>query len=197
MAMPSTRPPPQGAFQFLGVNLRRAREHLEDQELARAINADLHTMPGNIVLRLGRQRHDGPYLGVNGQALEIRRLAKINGQRYRVGGHQVFRGPTAITAGLRNEPPRLNETTMLAFRPLGDDQTYAFIADLGEFGKDNGRTYSPWGISAPAAAPILSAGAAGSPNGTYRVLYTYVRLSATGGLAHESNPSPESAAVSL
>src|SRR5262245_10901810 len=121
MALATNRPPPQGAFQFLGVNLRRSREHLEDQELARAINADLHTMPGNIVLRLGRQRHDGPYTSQYNQILPIRRLAKINGERYRVSGTQVFRSSVSITSSLNPDPRQIHGTTMLAFRPLGDD----------------------------------------------------------------------------
>ena len=72
---------------FKGVNLRKDRLSLADDEVARAINADFHGQLGAIVLRKGRSKQFTSAL-----AATIRRLAKINGCRYQVAAGVLYRG---------------------------------------------------------------------------------------------------------
>lgn len=167
---------------FLGVNLRQDRMDLADEELARAINVDLHTFPGVIVLRLGRTQQFSTAL----TEVIIRRLAKINGRRYRVAETSVYRDQTKILAGLSSNLI----TTIIPFRPLNDDTEWAFIADDALMRKDDGTDTRIWGIAAPTTAPILAIGPAGGlGTGNYSVRYTFVRKTKAGKVAHESNPS--------
>src|SRR3990172_7321525 len=84
--------PQQGLVQqqiksFLGVNLRKDRVDLADEELAKSVNADLHTSPGTIVLRKGRTKQFSTALS----DLVIRRLGKVNAKRYQVAGTTFYR----------------------------------------------------------------------------------------------------------
>ena len=174
---------------FLGVNLRRERLDLEDEELAKAINADLHLQPGSIVLRRGRSQQNTTPLADQ----SIRRLAKINSIRYRIAGQSAYRESERI---LTDELSPNLFTTLQAFRPLNDSTTWAFIADDAIMRKDNGTTVAQWGIEAPTVTPTVTSGP-GTLNGDYSTVYTYVRKTDDGKIAHESNASPASATLSL
>ena len=80
---------------FLGVNLRKDRVTLADEELAKAINADLHERPGTLLLRRGRRKQFGTAL----TDLAIRRLALVNGVRYQIAGQSIYRDTAAILSG--------------------------------------------------------------------------------------------------
>src|SRR3990167_11131206 len=112
----------QHSSRFLGVNLRQDRVSLADEELAKAINADLHSQPGTIVLRLGRTAQNTSAL----TDLVIRRIAKINSHRYRVAGQSVYCGTTRILNGVLSSNLI---TTMMPFRPFADTTIWNFIAD--------------------------------------------------------------------
>src|SRR3990172_6833609 len=173
---------------FQGVNLRKDRVDLQDYKLAKAINADLHTSPGTIVLRKGRTKQFSTALS----DLVIRRLGKINAKRYQVAGTAVYRDQTSILTGLSSNLI----TTLLSFRPLNDTTLWGFIADDGLMRKDDGTNTRIWGIVAPTATPGVSAvGSGGSLSvGDYLIKFTYVRKDGS-SVAHESNPSPASVAV--
>jgi hypothetical protein len=173
---------------FLGVNLRKERVSLADQELATAINADLHSQPGVVVLRLGRTKQFAAALA----DLTIRRLARINSVRYQVAANAVYRNQSQILTGLSTNA----FTTLMPFRPLNDTVIWACIADDAIMRKDDGTTTRIWGIAAPSATPAVAAGGAGNLTGSYKVKVTYVRKVGS-SVAHESNPSPASAAQSL
>lgn len=180
---------PQQSAGFLGVNLRQERVSLADGDVAKAINADLHSQPGTLVKRLGRTRQFSTAL----TDLLIRRLAKVNnGRRYQVAGRTLYRDQVAILTGLSGNMV----TTLQTFRPLNDTTLWMYIADDAVMRKDNGTTAQAWGIIAPTATPVIVAGVAGSLTGDYRVRYTYIRKVGT-ALVSESNPSPVSAAVTL
>lgn len=166
---------------FLGVNLRTERLDLADEELAKAINADLHTQPGSIVLRLGRTKQFSSALSDT----VIRRLAKINSKRYQVAGTAVYRDQVSILTGLSGNL----FTTIIPFRPLNETTIWAFIADDALMRKDNGTTVRIWGIAAPSAAVKQALGAAPGLTGNYSVRYTFVRKTSDGKIAHEGNPS--------
>ena len=172
---------------FLGVNLRRNRLNLEDYELAKAINADLHNVLGTISLRLGRTKLFTTALA----DLKLRRLSRINGFRYQVAGRTLYRNNTSILTTLSG----FLSTTLAAYRPLADATIWALIADGSAMYKDDGTNIRNWGIVAPTATPAVAIGAAGSLSGVYMVKFTYVRKSGT-TIACESNPSPSSAASS-
>ena len=175
---------------FLGVNLRRDRMNLEDLELAKAINADLHTQPGTIVLRLDRTKQFSTALA----DLVIRRLARINGKRYQVAGQSVYRDQTKIIDGLLSANLF---TTMIPVRPLNDTTLWVFIADDAVMRMHNASTVTrAWGLTAPANAPTTQVGIISGPTGTYTAVTTEIRFDGT-KVAHESNPSPTPSSVTL
>jgi hypothetical protein len=178
----------QPSGRFLGVNLRQDRVSLADEELAKAINADLHSQPGTIVLRLGRTAQNSSAL----TDLVIRRIAKINTHRYRVAGQSAYCGETRILNGLLSANLI---TTMLPFRPFADTTIWNFIADDSVMRKANCTTVGTWGLSAP-SQPTTAIGIQGSLTGDYVVQYTFVRL-AGAAVAAEGNPSDITAAVTL
>lgn len=114
---------------FLGVNLRNERMDLADEELAKAINADLHSQLGTVVLRLGRTKQFTTAL----TNLAIRRLAKINSRRYQIASLEMYRDQVSILAGLSANLM----TTLLPFRPLNDSTLWTFIADDALMRKSN------------------------------------------------------------
>lgn len=174
---------------FLGVNLRKDRMNLADEELAKAINADLHSKIGSIVLRLGRTKQFTTALS----STAIRRLAKINGYRYQVAGTTLFRDQTSILTGLSSNLI----TTLLPYRPLNDATTWAFIADDALMRKDNGSVTRKWGLATTSIPDItVSIGCGTALTGTYSVKITEARYSGTSN-AHESNPSSASSDISL
>lgn len=168
---------------FLGVNLRQDRVSMADEELAKAINADLHSQPGVIVLRLGRTAQNTSALSDD----VIRRIAKINGNRYRVAGRSLYCGDTRIINGLLSSNLI---TTLTPFRPLNDTTTWAFVADDAAMYKTNCTTVGDWGSDAP-TDPTISEGATTQFVlflGVFTIQYTKVRL-VSGAVAYESNPS--------
>jgi len=172
---------------FLGVNLRQDRLRLSDGDVARAINADLHTQPGTLILRLGRTRQFSTALA----DMAVRRLARYyGGSRYRVAGRSLYRDQTAIYGGLSGELV----TTMAPMRPLNDSTVFMFIADTSRMQKDSGTALSDWGVDPPSTAPTVATGASTGLTGAYSFRYTYVRI-VGGTLVYESNPSPVSDTV--
>ena len=186
MAKPGLMGQPTG--RFLGVNLREDRVSLADEDLAKAINADLHTQPGAIVLRMGRTKQDASAL----TDLVIRRLARINEHRYRVAGQSVYCGTTRIINGLLSANLI---TTLMPFRPFGDTTIWAFIADDAVMRKANCTTVAVWGLPAP-SQPTTAIGIQGSLSGAYVAQYTFVRLAGTAVTA-EGNPSTVTTAITL
>lgn len=187
-------PAPQKTLQpdtlrgFLGVNLRRDRTSLADQELARAINADLHQRPGVAIVRRGRQTLTDAAISPS----EIRYIAKHNGRRYLVAGNTLFRNQVALTDTLS----AFSIATLLPFRPLNDSATWSFVADNSTMLKDDGTVLRNWGIAPPFVAADTAPGVAGSLSGSYNAVYTYARVSGS-SIAHESNPSPSGNSQSL
>lgn len=173
---------------FLGVNLRQDRLSLADQELAKAINADLHSQPGTIILRLGRTKQNSSAL----TDTTIRRLARINSNRYRVAGQSVYCGTTRIFNGVLSSNLI---TTIEPVRPLNDSTIWAFIADDSVMKKANCTTVGVWGIPAP-TAPDTKVGVGGSLTGDYTVRITYVRFSGT-SVAAEGNGSTATDTLSV
>jgi len=174
---------------FLGVNLRKDRTSLEDSEMARAINGDFHAQTGTVVLRLPRTKLFSTAL----TDLVIRRLARVNGARYQVAGQSLYRDQVKIIDGLLS--PTLI-TTITPFRPLLDTTIWAFIADDAVMRKASTTLVRNWGIVAPTEAPPVTATLGGTLSGAYHAVFTYIRFDGT-KVAHESNPSPPSATVSL
>lgn len=177
---------PERIADFQGVNLRRDRLSLRDQDLARAINADLHSQVGTALLRRGRSL----LYSVTGGA--ARYMQTIGGVRYLVAGTTLYKDGTSILTGLSSTL----RTSLVAMRPLNDTLTWVFIADQAAMRKENAGTVRTWGIVAPTGAPTVAAGASPGLSGVYTVSYTYVRKVGT-AIAHESNPSPTSAEVTV
>jgi hypothetical protein len=178
---------------FLGVNLRKDRLRLEDGDVARAINVDFHTQPGTLIMRKGRANQLTTALA----DLEVRRIGlMLFSLPYYVAGHSLYRATTAINGSLSTELV----TTFQPFRPLNDDTLWMFVADQGIMLKDDGSDGDgavSWGSAAPTATPVVAAGAAGSLTGEYSIRYTYARLTSSGAVAYETNPSPVSNSVTL
>src|SRR3990167_6873278 len=84
---------PESVTGFIGVNLRRDRLSISDGEVARAINADFHTVLGAAILRLGKRAQTAATLGN-----VVRGLAKINDRelRHRIVGRSVYRDDTLV-----------------------------------------------------------------------------------------------------
>lgn len=179
----------QPSGRFLGVNLRQDRVSLADEELAKAINADLHSQPGTIVLRLGRTAQNETPL----TDLAIRRIAKINSHRYRVAGQSVYCDDTVIIDGLLSTNLI---TTMLPFRPFADNTIWNFIADDAGMRKANCTSVGIWGLPEP-SQPTVSIGIAGDLTGAYLAQYTFVRMDDDGAVSAEGNPSPVSSTATL
>lgn len=172
---------------FLGVNLRQDRLDLQDDQLAKAINADLHTVLGTAVLRLGRTKQYTTALA----DLVVRRIAKVNAVRYRVAGQSVYRDSTVILDGTLSTNLF---TTMVAMRPVDDTVVSVFIADDSVMKRDDGTTVSGWGIAAPTTIGVAGLGT-GALVGAYSFKYTYVRYTTTSIVVHESNPTAATADV--
>lgn len=179
--LPPKAPQSDSLRGFLGVNLRRDRLQLADEDCARAINADFHTRPGVALLRLGRQ-----LVSTTTLSGAVRLLARLSERRYQIAGTALYRDFASIVTGLSGQVAQL-----AAYRPLNDTTTWVFVADTGGMVKDNGTTVRTWGLAAPTTAATAADGGAGALIGNYSVKYTYVRKVGS-AIAHESNPSPVS-----
>lgn len=178
----------QQALKFLGVNLRAERADLADEECAKAINADFNSRLGSILCRPGKSKlFTSPLSDLN-----IRTIAKINNYRYQVAGTSLYRAQAKILAGTLSSTKK---TSIVPFRPLNDDSTWAFIADRALMRKDDGTNTYQWGITAPTATPSVGTTGTGL-TGSYQVKFTYARIVGS-SVAHESNPSPASAVQAL
>lgn len=180
---------PETFATFLGVNLRQERTDIADEDLAKAINADLHTEHGTPRVRNGRTKLFLSQLDIS----PVRRLAFINNTRVHIAGRNAYVDEVKVIDG---ELSPSGVTTLMAFRPLNDSNEYAFVADAQVMKKIQGTTVTKWGIAAPTVAPVISIENAGTGalSGRYSVRYTYVRED-DGKVAHESNPSPTSQLV--
>ena len=174
---------------FLGVNLRRDRLSLADGEVAKAINADLHTQPGAAILRLGRSRQDSTVLS----DLVIRRIARINSNRFRVAGQSLYCSTTRIINGLLSANLL---TTLTPFRPLNDTTIWNFVADDAIMRKTTCSTVQKWGLEALAAITIAGGWKASGLTGTYIGRATAIRFDGT-AVAHEGNAAAPPTAVVL
>lgn len=180
------QPIPERLYNFQGVNLRRDRLNLRDEDVARAINCDLHAQVGTALARRGRSL----LYGVSGGSARL--MQTLGGTRYLVAGTTLYKAGASILTGLSSTL----RTSLVLMRPLNDTLTWMFIADQAVMRKENGGTVRTWGIAAPTATPALAAGAAGTLAGPYTVSFTYVRKDGS-TIAHESNPSPTSAALTV
>jgi hypothetical protein len=171
----------QRVGRFLGVNLRQDRLSLADQDMARAINADLHRHPGIVLGRRGTQRVTTSALGTAGDNT-IRWIQRLQGRRYTTVGDDAFRDTTSINTGGMSKPLSCN---WVAFRPLNDNTTWAFL--MGAMDKDDGTNTRDIGSAVP-NAPTTAIGAAGVLTGDYTAKYTYARV-VSGSVAYETNPS--------
>lgn len=178
----------QATGRFLGVNLRQDRLSMADEDVAKAINADLHTQPGVIILRKGRTAQNSSALS----DLVIRRIAKINNYRYRVAGQSLYCGDTVVLNGILNSNLI---TTMMPFRPLNDTTIWNFVADDSVMRKVNCSTVGTWGLPTP-AQPTTAIGIQGDLTGDYVAKYTFTRLAGS-AVAAEGNPSPAASAITL
>lgn len=191
----------QEVAQFLGVNLRKQRANLADQEVAAAINADFNSFVGSMFVRNGMARQFSWPLS----NLTLRRIAKINGYRYQVAGGVIYRNQVPLVpeglsgisggGGWISLTPIFTGTqtasltpTITGFRPYADSHIWAFFADSTAMWKDNGSHFYPWGITAPTTAPTLGSSGTGL-TGTFLFRYTYARMDGA-AIAAESNPSP-------
>ena len=172
-----------GALGFLGVDLRRDRLSLADGEVARAINADFHSVFGAAVMRLGSTKQHTTALS----NLILRTLARVNGFRYRVAGSSLYRDTTQLTTALQTGG---GTTTIAGMRPLLDNTIWAFVADAAAMRKDDGTRFYKWGIDAPTAVVSIAIGVNADFTGAYSYRHTWVRFTAEGRVGHESNPSP-------
>jgi hypothetical protein len=180
--------PKEALYGFVGIDLKHDPISIADHAVMRAINADLHTQVGTMKLRAGRSS-----LGDTGSGSAIRTMALHNTRRYQVAGTNLYRNFISISSSLSAS----NQVTGLAaYEPLNDTTTWSFIADPAGMYKDDGTNLYNWGLTAPAAAPVLAVGAAGSLNGTYGARYTYARV-VGGVVVSESNPCPAPTGVAL
>ena len=187
--MPQANLKEQFAPQFLGVNLRNDRARIEDTEMASAINADFHTLPGGIQSRNGRQKQFTTAL--TGGIVRYLYRNRTNARRYQIVGRNLYRNQISIFSSLSTNLI----TTAFQARPLNELTTFTYFADDAFMRKDDGTTLGLWGISPPGTAPTAAAGAGGL-TGSYQCRYTWAKLVA-GVIVSESSPSPASAAVAL
>jgi hypothetical protein len=186
-SIPNGQLPKETLSSWSGVNLRVDPLAVDNHELLRAVNADLHTQLGVIRVRQGRQLLSATNLGapVNG-------LWRHNGRRYQAAGVTLFRNFVSILTDLIGTV----SPTVFPYQPLNDTITWSFIADQNTMRKDDGTTVYLWGLTAPVAAPVIAIGAAGSLSGDYSAVYTYARV-VDGAVAHEGNPTPSPAPITL
>jgi hypothetical protein len=187
-SIPGGQLPKETLTNFVGVNLRKDPLSLDDGELVRSVNADLHTELGVLRVRKGRQRLHPTQLALAPVTALFRHL----GRRYQVAAQTLYRNFVPILTGLEG----FARPTVIPYQPLNEDTTWSFIADRNLMRKDNGVALATWGLTAPVSASGLSAVASGVLTGVYGAVYTYARV-VSGHVVHESNPSPSPTPVTL
>lgn len=180
--MPSPGAKVESYSNWLGLNLRAERVDLDDKQLARSMNTDLHKFVGTILLRNGRTAQFGSALADT----TIRTVFRVGAIRYQIAGTNVYRAQTSVddytATALDSATLR---TSLVPFKPLNDTTTWAFIADRAVMQKDDGTNTRKWGIDAPGT----HAGRDDSTGSyTYRLAVTHIRYDGT-SVAHEGNPT--------
>ena len=177
---------PKDITGFLGVNVRADSVDLGETqqgivELTSCVNADKHTTPQTIRLRLGREEQFSSALADT----TIRRLARINALRYEIAGTNIYRDQTDINdyRDLDLDSDRLH-TTLVGFKPLDDTSTWAFIADRNAMVKDDGTNTYRWGLPTP---DIYEVSQQQTATYTYIIGVTHIRIVDDSTIAHESN----------
>lgn len=178
---------------FFGVNLRSDPTDIGRGGLARGINIDLYESPG---VALSRRGFVDRNLGLNSPQ---RKIIRADGGIVHTGAVTFYDDGSAVLSNL----VATNDIDMVEFIGQQAQESETFIANgvlssvaqMFRYTVSSG-TLGNWGITAPSAAPVVSAIAAGALTGSYMAKYTYIRKSG-GNLVHESNPSPASAAQSL
>lgn len=187
--------PKQTEFEtaFLGVNLRSDPNDIDRGSLAKGINVDLYDELGTITSRRGIQDKT---LGLNPPQ---RKIIRANNGIAHAGAVSFYVDGTLESSGLDANV----DVDMIEFRGQNAQSSEIFIANgdgTANFATGMLRYSAPnignWGIAAPAAAPAVSAIAAGALTGSYMARYTYARR-LNGVTIAESNPSPASAAQAL
>lgn len=187
----------QEVLGFKGVNLRADRLSIADEELAKAINADLHSVIGSIVRRRSRR----PQFETALDQLPVRYLAKIAARRLYIADRSLYRRHRVGTEKLLDQS--LSEdlvTTIAPMRPLNDEKLWGFIADQSLMMKeDGGGNAREWGIPAPENAPAVDKGMGSGLSGVYSFRYTWARLGELqqDKITHEGNPSPVSESIEI
>lgn len=178
----------EGVRNWLGVNLRLAREDIPQGGLAKGTNVDLYEEPGSILTRRGlssafTSSGDG----------SVRKIIKANDLIYFASNLNFEEEGTVLSTALTANQP----LDMVAYRGQRAQREEIFIANgtNGMFRYTTSSVLGNWGITPPAAAPDVAAGT-GSLTGDYSAKYTYVRND-QGTIVHESNPSAASAEVAL
>lgn len=172
---------------FLGANLRVDTVDLAESEsgvieLRRCVNADKHTIPQSIALRLGREEQFSSALSDT----EIRMLGRVNNIRYEIAGTNIYRDQTDVNDYRDNDlDSSRKHTTLVGFKPLNDTSIWTFIADRGAMIKDNGTVTYRWGLPAPSSYEVSQQQSASY---TYNIGVTHIRFVGT-TVAHESNPT--------
>jgi len=171
---------------FLGVNIRVDSVDLGESEqgiieMRSCVNADKHTQPQTISLRLGREAQFSSALSDT----VIRRLGRFNSIRYEIAGTNVYRDQTDINdyRDLDLDSSRLH-TTMVGFKPLDDTSIWTFIADRNTLIKDDGTNTYRWGLPVPDAYQVSQQQTA---TYTYVIGVTHLRIVDDATIAHESN----------
>ena len=173
---------------FLGVNLRRDRLSLADEDVARAINFDFHREVGTALSRTRFKQIE------SGLPVPIRRLRVGLQELFIMAGDTLYNeSGVALQTGIDS-----GATSIIEAKPLTDDPNL-FIATPSVMRRTTtGDAVGLWGHPKPTTRPqlifqetpdVLSAG-------TYQVVYTHVRRSSF-GIAHESNPSAPSLPATL
>ena len=177
--MPSPGAKKESYSNWLGLNIRAERVDLDDKQLARSMNADLHKFVGTISLRNGRATQFGSALS----DVVIRTVSRIGSTRYQIAGTNVYRAQTSVDDYTATALDSTLRTSIIPFKPLNDTTTWAFIADRAVMQKDDGTNIRKWGL----AAPGTHAARDDSSNSySYVIGITHIRYDGT-TVAHEGN----------
>ena len=180
---------------FFGVNLRSDPSDIAQGGLAAGTNIDLYSTPGTLLVRRG---FEDKTLDLNSPQ---RHIARANNGIVHAGAIELYVDGVSVSSSLVADVA----VDILEFRGQNAQASEVFIANgtrTSDPSNPSGMLrYTPstvgnWGLDPPAAAPAVSAVAAGSLTGSYMAKYTYARV-VSGITVAESNPSSASAAQAL